>query len=116
MASTGFTHVMELTNNGIDAGVVETAPGAYVLGHTLDNGNFSIRYVGRSDDDLNGRLKDHVGKYKQFKGGYMNSASEAFQKECHLYHDFGGAEGKLDNEVHPARPSGSRETCPVCGA
>jgi hypothetical protein len=36
----------------------------------------------------------------------------AFEKECHLFHDFG--ETSLDNKIHPARPSGSNWKCPRC--
>ncbi len=116
MASTSFTGgPWSLTNEGIDRAVTETSPGAYALGRTGDSGTFLIGYVGRADDDLNGRLKRHVGNYNQFKAAYYPSAKDAFEKECQLYHDFGGAEGKLDNEIHPAKPQGMNHKCPVCG-
>lgn len=116
MPSTGFTGgPWNLTNNGIDSAITQTSPGAYALGRTGDDGTFFISYVGRSDDDLNRRLKDHVGAYKTFKAGYLSGALSAFQKECQLYHDFGGVEGKLDNKAHPDRPKGSAAKCPVCG-
>lgn len=35
----------------------------------------------------------------------------AFEKECHLYHDF----NPPDNTVHPARPAGTQYLCPRCG-
>jgi len=77
-----------------------------------------VRYVGRSDTDVNSRLRSWVGKdsrYKQFKYSYATSSKEAFEKECKNYHDFGGSES-LDNKDHPQRPEGTNWKCPVCGA
>ena len=66
--------------------------------------------MGRSDKDLNDRLKDHIGEYGRFKFEYYGSAKAAFEKECHLYHDF----TPQDNKIHPDRPDGSNWKCPVC--
>ncbi len=109
MASTGLKGPHALTKESIDANVTATSPGAYALGKTKE-GTFYISYVGRSDGDVNDRLKDHVGKYSQFKFGYFSSPKAAFEKECHLYHDF----SPPANDVHPARPSGSGWVCPAC--
>ncbi len=98
-----------LTTNGIDDNVILMSAGAYALGHTSDD-EFYIKYVGRSDSDVAGRLKDHIGSYKRFKFEYYGSANAAFEKECRLYHDF----GPPDNKIHPARPNGSDWECPVC--
>jgi hypothetical protein len=46
----------ELTNQKIDEIVTQTSPGNYALGY-VSNSTFIVRYVGRSDTDLNGRLK-----------------------------------------------------------
>jgi len=105
-----------LSQTGIDAAVTLTSPGAYALGKTDTNGTFLISYIGRSDDDLNGRLKDHEGSHPQFKAHYFPSAKAAFEKECQLYHMFGGPAGELQNKVHPARPQGISMRCPICGA
>jgi len=109
MAASGLTGPYPLTNADIDANVTSVSSGAYALGYTKDN-TFYIDYVGRSDVDLAKRLKDHVGKYKRFKYGYFSTAKAAFEKECRLYHDF----SPKDNDIHPARPSGSGWECPVC--
>jgi hypothetical protein len=53
-------------------------------------------------------------KYTHFKYGFCDADKDAFLKECHLFHDFGGT-AKLDNKVHPARPEGSKVKCPVDG-
>jgi hypothetical protein len=51
---------------------------------------FIIKYVGRSDTNLNKRLKDHIGKeeYFNFKFSYADNAIMAYEKECLNYHDF----------------------------
>jgi hypothetical protein len=109
MASTGLNGPYALTTDRIDVAITKTSPGAYALGVTTD-GTFYVSYVGRSDTDVNARLKNHVGSYKHFKYGYFSSPKAAFEKECNLYHDF----DNLDNDVHPARPAGSNWTCPRC--
>jgi len=108
-----------LTNEKIDQMVKKKSPGVDVPGvYVLDKSStapFHVDYVGRSDDDLNARLKTHVGSvYKYFKFDYATSPKNAFEKECELYHDFGGPQGKLDNKVHPDRPAGSGWKCPKC--
>ena len=116
MASTGLGSPYVLTDTKIDSVVSKTSPGAYALGYVKSDGTFVVLYVGRSDDDLNGRLHKWVGerkKYTHFKAAYYSSPKAAFEKECHLYHDFGG-EKSLDNEVHPARPANTNWECPVC--
>lgn len=68
--------------------------------------------VGRSDYDLNDRLKDHLGSYKHFKYGFWKTPAEAYAHECRLYHDF----SPPDNAIHPDRPEGSTLRCPVCAS
>jgi hypothetical protein len=112
MATTGLFGPHHLTNAGIDGAVRGVGPGAYALGTSDTAGNLTVRYVGRSDDDLNARLKQHLGKYQHFKYAFFPTAKAAFDKECALYHDFKPS----DNAIHPARPQGSMLRCPVCGA
>jgi len=100
-----------LTNDGVK-GVLFASPGAYALGEMGSDGVFLIDYVGRSDEDVAGRLKDHVPtRYQQFFFGYCSTAQEAHAKECWLYHTF----NPPDNKVHPAKPKNSRLACPECG-
>lgn len=106
-----------LTIAQIDKQVTKTRPGNYALGFIGDNDAFKVRYVGRSDDDVNERLKDHVNEdreFKKFKFLYATSAKVAFEKECVNYHDYVDT-GKLKNKYHPARPKGSNWKCPVQG-
>ena len=109
MASSGLHGPYSLTTNTIDTVVKSTSPGAYALGKSRDN-TFYISYVGRSDVNVNNRLRDHVGDYDQFKYAYFSSEKAAFEKECRLYHDI----EPPGNDVHPARPRGKNWKCPVC--
>ncbi len=83
------------------------------MGHQNARSVFVVEYVGRSDNDLNNRLHDWVGDYRQFKASYFDTAQDAFKKECAIYHDFGEDE-KLDNEIHPDRPDNTSWECPKC--
>lgn len=113
MASLEMEGPFPLDVANIDKNVTRTEPGNYALGY-LDEKVFRVKYVGRSDDDLNDRLKDHVGNYKHFKYSYATSPKAAFEKECRNFHDFGEVK-KLDNDIHPDRPDGAAWKCPVCG-
>jgi hypothetical protein len=109
MPSTGFGNAHKLDNNTISQIVTRTSAGAYALGY-VNNGTFNVSYIGRADSDVADRLKKHVGKYASFKFGYFSSPKAAFEKECHLYHDF----NPPDNKIHPDRPNGSGWKCPCC--
>lgn len=102
MASLNMEGPYPLTIESIDKRVKKGSIGNYALGYS-DGTSFMVKYVGRSDSDLNKRLKDHVGSYKEFKFSYASSAKEAYAKELRNYHDFGGSEA-LDNEIEPAKP------------
>jgi len=91
------------------------SPGNYALGYTRDL-TFYVLYVGRSDDDVDNRIKSWVGKnpnYTHFMFSYAKSSRDAFEKECKNYHDF---DVPQDNKEHPKRPDGTDWKCPVCGA
>ncbi len=99
----------------IDEIITKTSAGNYALGDKNDD-KFTVSYVGRADSDLNDRLNDHATKkqYRFFKYSYASSPKAAFLKECENYHDFGG-DDKLDNKIHPDRPSNSKDwKCPKC--
>lgn len=112
MPSTGFIDgPFSLDHVTIQRVVTRVSPGAYALGYTNDKGSFVVSYVGRSDDNLASRLSNWVGQYDQFKAGYFDSPKQAFEKECKMFHDFGGTKS-LDNKIHPARPANSGWKCP----
>jgi len=116
------TREFELTNEKIDEVVTRTSWGNYALGHLNERDAFVVCYVGRADENLNTRLKAHVGEkrkagktpeyYPLFKFRYASSPKDAFETECRNYHDFGGSKD-LDNENHPDRPDGTDWKCPV---
>lgn len=112
MASLGMKGLFNLTSREIDSQVTKTSPGNYALGRVSEN-KFYVYYVGSSDTDLNGRLKDWVDEYDKFRFSYAASLKAAFKKECQNYHDFGETD-KLDNKQHPQRPDDSNWKCPVC--
>lgn len=103
MASLNMSGPHLLTKGEIDRVVTKTTAGNYALGYMKEDKKFIVKYVGRSDFDLNDRLKDWVGDYKQFKYSFASSADEAYKKELKNFNDFGGVE-KLDNDITPAKP------------
>jgi hypothetical protein len=109
MASPQLSRLHSLDDAVIDIEVTRTSAGVYVLDKTTA-GAFEAAYVGRSDTDVNGRLHQHVRRYKFFMFGYSSSAKAAFEAECQLYHDL----RPPDNANHPARPAGSGWRCPRC--
>src|ERR1700737_1219931 len=99
MPSSGLFGPHALNEKTIDALVKGTGAGAYALGRVDASNTFIISYVGRSDTDVNGRLKDHVGNYSSFKYAfYQQRANSAFLAECRIFHDFGAY--SLDNKIH----------------
>lgn len=113
MASLDMQGPFNLTNEEIDKQITKTSAGNYALGSVKDDGTFIVKYVGRSDTDLNARLKAHVGKHPKFKYSYATSPKSAFEKECKNFHDFGGTDS-LENDIHPDRPANSGWKCPSC--
>ncbi len=110
---TGLRGSFPLDELTINKEVSNVSPGVFVLGRK-EGKTFYVRTVGRADVDVRTRLKEHIGRYDRFKFEYANSPEDAFRKECDLYHDFRGPEGKLDNENHPERPQGVAWLCTKC--
>lgn len=102
------------SDSSIDQYVTQTGPGNFALGYVHDD-IFVVRYVGRSEEDLKTELKSHLcgSTYQRFKFSYACSPQEAFVKECHNYHSFGGSK-KLHNLTHPARGNNLSWKCPIC--
>jgi hypothetical protein len=116
MAKTSLFGPFNVNTESIDTNVVGVGSGVYALGHNANNNSvFIVQYVGRSDTDLNDRLKKHLNEgYLLFKYGFLETAKESFNKECQLWHDFG--EDKLiDNKIHPDKGINKDWLCPVCG-
>ena len=114
MPSLNMSGPYVFTSAKIDEVVTRTSEGNYALGRTKDDDTFIVKYVGRSDENLNQELKAKLSDtYKRFKYSYATSPKDAFEKECQNYHDFGES-AKLDNQIHPDRPDGTNWKCPVC--
>ena len=99
------------TSPTIDSVVTKTSPGVYLLGYTSGT-TFMVQRVGRSDVNLNARLKsaEYAGKFHQFKALYYPTADAAYHAECELFHAYGGN----NNPNHPARPTGKNHRCNHC--
>lgn len=104
------------TSEEVDYQITKKQAGNYALGYINEKGIFIVQYVGRSDIDVNNRIKDHLYEgYTHFKFSYASSPEDAFEKECQNYHDFGESK-KLDNDIHPDLPANSKKwKCPICG-
>lgn len=114
MASLEMQGAYDLSNAKIDELITRISEGNYALGIINEKTNkFIVKYVGRSETDLNARLKQHVGKHPKFKFSYASSPKEAFEKVCKNFHDFGGIK-KLGNNIHPTRPLNTDWKCPCC--
>ncbi|WP_198390307.1 hypothetical protein [Burkholderia ubonensis] len=112
MASLEMQGPYDLSKEEIDKQITKTSAGNYALG-SITGGKFIVMYVGRSDSDLNSRLKQHVDKHPKFKYSYASSPKAAFEKECKNFHDFGETE-IFGNSIHPDRPADSEWKCPSC--
>jgi len=111
---TGLYGHFHLTEAVIDANVGKSI-GCYIAGDEIQaDGSLTVKYVGRSDYDLNARLKYWVNVYKYFQYGHYSTETDAYAQESRLYHAFGGSV-ELENSIHPAKPSGSSAKCPICG-
>lgn len=120
MASLGMLGPFALTDAEVNKIVPENVMGNYAfLQKKWLAGEYIVRYVGRSDSDLKKEIKqqmrtDRAKGCTHFKYSIANSVKEAFEKECRNYHDFGECDC-LNNDIHPAKPAGTRYKCPVEG-
>lgn len=110
MRDTGMSGPYRLAYDDVTGAIRSKSAGTFALGYVDHDGNFLIRYVGRSDDDIRGRLCDLIGSDQYFKFSYYVSSAGAFHKECELFHDFSPA----GNRMHPERPAGTSLECPRC--
>jgi excinuclease UvrABC nuclease subunit len=99
---------------------VSLKPGVYCLTYTEGDKNIAC-YVGRSDNELKSRLKDHLPENEtddciinkridKFYFENTDTANAAYELECQWYHEY-----KPDcNDMHPDKTD-PRWICPVCG-
>ena len=113
MASLHMSGPYPLTTEDIDNRIPIGSIGNYAYGYLDEKNVFRVQYVGRSDTDLNDRIKHGVGQYKLYKFSLAETVKDAFEKECRNYHDF-GENRSLDNAIHPDKPENKNYKCPVC--
>ena len=122
MANLNMNGPFLLSIDTINKIVEEGHIGNYAYGYLNEEKVFVVLYVGRSDTNLNLRIKHGVFdklrnpelRYEYFKFSYASTVIEAYEKECKNYHDFGGDSGRLLNDKHPARPENTNLVCPIC--
>lgn len=85
-------------------------PGVYIF---IDASRV-VRYVGRSDTDVEGRVSGHELKatYSRVQITPCVDAAHSFRAECELYHAYLDT---IQNKIHPASPEGMDLECPMCG-
>ncbi len=99
----------------ISAVIPENVKGNYILGDLNEDGDFIVKYVGRSDSNLKTRIGHDIGKYKHFYYSIADTAREAYDQECLMWHLYGGEEGNLDNSIHPDKPTDDHSAeCFLC--
>jgi hypothetical protein len=98
-----------LTTGDVNENVMRR-PGVYTL---FERREGPVKYVGRSDTDLQRELRENVGRgnYQFFKFDHCGKR-EAWVRECHLYHRH---RKTTDNVKHPDRPANPMWKCPYEG-
>jgi hypothetical protein len=99
----GMYEVKTLETKSVDSDVKQDRFGNYNLGILSEDGEFIIRYVGRSDTCLNSRLKKWCGKryYTHYTVTYPHTIKQCFEIECR---DFHLLNNQIDNIIHPRKP------------
>lgn len=99
----------------IEANVVRSGPGNYRLGHNDIWGQFSVRMIGRSDDDIKAELRKHAmkKKYTRFTFAVADTMRQAYDRVCKDFHKYRG-NGYLDTLKHPYCPQKHNFFCPIC--
>lgn len=101
---------MPLTRGIIGTTFRRKTAGAYVIGSRSPDQVMLVPYVGRSDDDLGGRLLTHVGNYDAFSYILADLPKQAYELQCELYHELKPSK----NPQHPHKPADVQCACPVC--
>lgn len=120
MATLDMLGPFALTDNEVNKSVPENVMGNYAFGYIdKEDGAFVVCYVGRSDFDLKKEIKQQMRTHRakgcdHFMFSTAKTKKEAFEKECRNYHDFGECDC-LNNDIHPAKPAGTKYNCPIEG-
>jgi hypothetical protein len=88
--------------------IIDTKSGNYALGYLDSENNFIIEYVGKSDSDVRGRLKEHLpSEHKMFKFCYAISRKVSYLKEVSEVRNYYKSKAYNNHE---------REICVAVGA
>jgi hypothetical protein len=101
----------DLIKNIDEYEIIAKSPyGVYILSKT----GKKPHYVGRSDNDLKGRILRSVKEKRcsYFWAQETSSPMQAYKLECKYYHKY---EEIVVNEIHPDVPDGTNWRCPVEG-
>jgi hypothetical protein len=112
MAIFSMSGPFPLSHHNIDSRIPPSTAGVFVIGAIGDGGTLKVvEVLGRSDSDLAGQLKLHVGRPGGFLYQTAPSPADAFHMECDIYHRLGRADF-----LHPVRPAGTTLLCAACQA
>ena len=109
----------QLAESVIDTVVTRTAPAVFLIRRIEELTEYAY-YRGRVGCAAHGNLKCELKRwlgsdYRVFCFEYADSPDAAFERQCRLWHELEGPEGKLVNEGHPEPPD-KNSRCPVCSA
>jgi hypothetical protein len=107
----------QLAESVIDTVVTRTAPAVFLIRRIEETPDYA-HYRGRIGRAASGNLKQELklwldSDYRVFCFDYADSPDAAFERQCRLWHELGGPDGKLINEGHP-EPDDESSRCPVC--
>lgn len=105
-----------LDRKTVESVVGDARCGWYWLGREFADNVPQVNYVGRSDTSMSTRLlQRRKFEYKFFWFRTTDTVHEAFDGECWDWHQLGGEEGRLDNDIHPDEPDDHKYPCPIPG-
>ncbi len=108
----------QLDENVIDAVITQTTPAVYLI-RRIEETEAYAHYKARIERADAGALKDELKQwigsdYRVFCFQYVKGIDTAFQRQCILWHEMGGAANELDNERHPVPNEGCTALCSIC--
>jgi hypothetical protein len=108
----------QLDENVIDAVITQTTPAVYLIRRIEETeayAHYKARIERADDGTLKEKLKQWIGSdYRVFCFQYVKGIDTAFQRQCILWHEMGGAANELDNERHPVPNEGCTVLCSIC--
>lgn len=127
-----YDEVYDYNEQNIDLVISEKIVHAnYRFGYMNDIKLFVVFYVGRADNGLLQRMRQHWSDFSDgnefkiyqdrqicFSFEEQTSETETYYRECEEYHRFDdgkNGQGEFLNKIHPAIPKYSDDHCHICG-